>query len=311
VRRVSLALSLSVAAVCGVLLGAQDPEHAPPPRGATQTPAAAPAVPANAPAQPPGRGRGDAPAAAGGRGRGRGFDQAAIARAKPIFEPQCGFCHGNNARGRAGGPDLARSLVVLADTGGKELAGFVRTGRPERGMPAFPGLTDQEISDIAEFLHERLEAARSRAATDTMASLVGDANAGAAYFNGPGRCTTCHAVAGDLAGIGAKYDPPTLQGRIVNPRPGGGRGQAAVSPRATRTVAVTLSNGQTISGALDFISEFVVTLIEPSGARRSFTREGEVPKVVVSDPLQAHFDMLRTLRDKDMQDLTAYLWTLK
>jgi len=116
---------------------------------------------------------------------------------------------------------------------------------------------------------------------------------------------------GDLAGIGAKYDPPTLQGRIVNPRPGGGRGQAAVSPRATRTVAVTLSNGQTISGALDFISEFVVTLIEPSGARRSFTREGEVPKVVVSDPLQAHFDMLRTLRDKDMQDLTAYLWTLK
>ena len=28
-------------------------------------------------------------------------------------------------------------------------------------------------------------------------------------------------------------------------------------------------------------------------------------------PLQAHFDMLRTLRDKDMQDLTAYLWTLK
>ena len=309
-RRVSLALSLSAAALCGALVGAQDPDHAPsPPAG--QTPAGAPAAQATAPAQPPGRGRGDGAPPAGGRGRGRGFDQAAIARAKPVFEPQCGFCHGNNARGRAGGPDLARSLVVLADTGGKELAGFLRTGRADRGMPAFPGLTDQEIADIAEFLHERLEAARSRAATDTMASLVGDAKAGAAYFTGPGRCTTCHSITGDLAGIGAKYDPPTLQGRLVNPRPGGGRGQAAVSPKATRTVSVTLANGQVVSGALEFISEFAVTLIEPSGARRSFTLEGDVPKVVVSDPLQAHFDMLRTFRDKDMQDLTAYLWTLK
>jgi mono/diheme cytochrome c family protein len=241
------------------------------------------------------------------------FNQEAIARAKTVYEPQCGFCHGIDARGRAGGPDLARSLVVLADTGGKELAGFLRAGRPERGMPAFPNLTDQQITDIAEFLHERLEAARSRAATDTMASLVGDAKAGAAYFNGPGRCTTCHSISGDLAGIGAKYDPPALQGRLVNPRPGGGgRGQpAVVSPRAARTVTVTLANGQTASGTLDYISEFAVTLVEKSGTRRTFKRDGDVPKVVVTDPLQAHFDMLRTFRDKDMQDLTAYLWTLK
>ena len=285
--RASLALTLSVAALFGAFVGAQDPG-------------------------PGGRGRGGAPPPAG-RGRGRGFDEAAIARAKPVYEPQCGFCHGLDARGRAGGPDLARSLVVLADTGGKELAGFLRAGRPERGMPAFPNLTDQEITDIAEFLHERLEAARSRAATDTKASLVGDAKAGAAYFNGPGRCATCHSISGDLAGIGAKYDPAALQGRIVNPRPGGGgRGPApAASPRSTRTVTVTLANGQTVSGTLDYVSEFAVTVIEKSGARRTFKREGDVPKVVITDPLQAHFDMLRTFRDKDMQDLTAYLWTLK
>ena len=84
-----------------------------------------------------------------------------------------------------------------------------------------------------------------------------------------------------------------------------------VSPRAARTVTVTLANGQTVSGTLDYISEFAVTLIETSGTRRTFKREGDVPKVVVTDPLQAHFDMLRTFRDKDMQDLTAYLWTLK
>jgi cytochrome c oxidase cbb3-type subunit 3 len=300
VSRASLALSLTVATLLVAMAGAQT---APAP--------AAPFAQAPATAQGPGGGRGRG-AGAPPAGRGRTFDEAAIARAKRVYEPQCGFCHGTDARGRAGGPDLARSLVVLADTGGKELAGFLRAGRPERGMPAFPNLTDQEISDIAEFLHERLEAARSRAATDTMASLVGDAKAGAAYFNGPGRCTTCHSVSGDLAGIGAKYDPPALQGRLVNPRPGGGRGQAtAPSPRAARTVTVALGNGQHVTGTLDFISEFAVTLIEASGTRRTFKRDGDVPKVVVTDPLQAHFDMLRTFRDKDMQDLTAYLWTLK
>lgn len=307
-RRVSLALSLSAAALLGVMVGAQDPEHAAP-MPAPGAGTGSPSVQAPSP-QGPGRGRGAGAPPQAGRGQGRGFDEAAIARARPVFASQCGFCHGNDARGRAGGPDLARSLVVLADTGGKEMAGFIRVGRPERGMPAFPGLTDPQIADIAEFLHERLEAARSRAATDTMASLVGDAKAGAAYFNGPGRCTTCHSVSGDLAGIGAKDDPPTLQGRLVNPRPGGGRA-VVVSSRATRTVTVTPANGQTVSGALDFISEFAVTLIETSGTRRTFKREGDVPKVVVSDPLQVHYDMLRTFRDKDMQDLTAYLWTLK
>ena len=291
--RIPLVLSLCMTTLLAGLVGAQDPPAPQGPGG--------------------GRGRGAGAPPAAGRGRGRSFDEAAIARAKPVYEPQCGFCHGLDARGRAGGPDLARSLVVLADTGGKELAGFLRAGRPERGMPAFPNLTDQQIADIAEFLHERLEAARSRAATDPAASLVGDAKAGAAYFNGPGRCTTCHSISGDLAGIGAKYDPPTLQGRMVNPRAGGGgRGQpAVVSPRAARTVTVTLAGGQKFSGTLEYISEFAVTLIESSGARRTFKRDGDVPKVAVTDPLQAHFDMLRTFRDKDMQDLTAYLWTLK
>ena len=291
--RVALAVSLSVATLLGVMVSAQDPPPAQGPGG--------------------GRGRGTGPGAPGGRGFGRGpsVDAAAIERAKPVFETQCGFCHGNDARGRAGGPDLARSLVVLADTKGKELADFLRVGRPP-AMPAFPGLTDQQIADIAEFLHERLEAAKSRALTDATSSLVGDAKAGEAYFNGSGRCTSCHSITGDLAHIASKYEPAILQDRMVNPRPGGGRGgPAPSSPRSTRTVTVTLPSGQALSGKLEFVSEFVVTLIDNNGARRTFTRNGDNPKVVVTDPLQAHLDMLRTLQDKDMHDLTAYLWTLK
>jgi cytochrome c oxidase cbb3-type subunit 3 len=285
-----------------------------------------PATPSNAPAAdrrqagpaPPaagGRGPAQAPAPAAGRGRARVFDREAIARARTIFEPTCGFCHGNDARGRAGGPDLARSLVVLYDTGGKELGEYLRTGAPERGMPAFPSLQPGQVADIAEFLHERVEAARNRNPIDLRASVVGDPVAGAAYFNGPGRCSTCHSVTGDLAGIGAKYDPMTLQDRIVNPRPqgpGGGRGAAPPAPsRSARTVTVTLASGENASGTLLFISEFAVTLLDQAGQRRSFTRAGGVPKVVVTDPLQAHMDLLRQYTDRDMHNVTAYLVTMK
>jgi mono/diheme cytochrome c family protein len=229
-----------------------------------------------------------------------------------VYEPNCGFCHGNDARGGAAGPDLARSLVVIGDTGGRELGEFLAVGQPGRGMPAFPNLTQAQIADIAVFLHERVEAARNRTPKDVMASVVGDPKAGAVYFNGRGRCSTCHSVNGDLAGIGRKYDPMALQDRFVNPRPGGQRGQAApASPRSTRTVTVTLPSGEAISGTLNFVSEFAVTLIDAAGRRRSFARSGDAPKVVIVDPLQAHLDLMRSYTDKDMHDLTAYLVTIR
>ena len=145
-RRVSLALSLSVAAALRRHVGAQDPEHAPPPRGATQTPAAAPRRTANAPAQPPGRGRGDAPAAAGGRGRG-----AASTRRPSPAPNRCSNPSAASAMAttRAGGPAdriWPGRWSSLPTPAVRRWPAFSATGRPERGMPAFPGLTDQQIS---------------------------------------------------------------------------------------------------------------------------------------------------------------------
>jgi cytochrome c oxidase cbb3-type subunit 3 len=264
-----------------------------------------------APAQGRGAGAGGPPVPAAGRGRGPVFDEAAIARARVVYEPNCGFCHGNDARGGAAGPDLARSLVVIGDTGGRELGEFLAVGQPARGMPAFPNLTQAQIADIAVFLHERVEAARNRTPKDVMASVVGDPKAGAVYFNGRGRCSTCHSVSGDLAGIGRKYDPMALQDRFVNPRSGQRGGAVPASSRNLRSVTVTLPSGETIAGTLNFVSEFAVTLIDGAGRRRSFTRSGDEPRVEITDPLQAHLDLMRSYTDKDMHDLTAYLVTIK
>ena len=76
-------------------------------------------------------------------------------------------------------------------------------------------------------------------------------------------------------------------------------------------MTVTQANGKVYEGKLTRIDDFLVTLTDDSGIRMSFARDGDVPKVVVHNPLQAHIDMLRNWKDDDIHNLTAYLVTLK
>jgi len=256
------------------------------------------------------------PVTQGGGGGGRGgprFDQAAVDRGQQMFVAQCGFCHGSNATGGQSGPDLIRSVLVMDDEDGKELSEFLKIGRPEKGMPRFD-LSQEQTKDIAAFLHQRITAAANRGGYKILNILVGDAKAGEAYFNGTGKCNTCHSPTGDLQGIGAKYDPVTLQGRIVMPRGRGGRGRGAggaPSPSSLPTATVTQPSGQSFSGLLLRITDFDVVLRDADGMTRSFTRDGDKPKVEVKDPLQAHVDLLAIWKDSDIHNMTAYLVTLK
>ena len=149
-------------------------------------------------------------------------DPAAVARGKQVFTVNCGFCHGSNARGGEGGPNLLHSPVVLNDQKGEIIGVVVQTGRPDKGMPKFD-LPKDAVADIAAYLHS-IHVGRESPAFDPRTVLVGDAAAGKAFFYGKGRCSRCHSLApkGDLQGIGSKYDPKTLQDNIVS--------GAAVSP---------------------------------------------------------------------------------
>ena len=232
-------------------------------------------------------------------------DPAVVARGRQIFSANCSFCHGSDARGGEGGPNLVRSQLVMDDNNGELIATVVQNGRPDKGMPKFD-LTTAEIASIATFIHSMPVGGRAET-TGTVDPLVGDAKAGEAYFNGAGKCATCHSVSGDLAGIGAKYtDVRALQGAILS---GERRGELSEAPR--KTVTVTLRSGQTVEGKLYQIDDFVVSLMDANGNYHSYTRQGDYPKVVIRDPMQAHLDMLRTLSDDNIHNLTAYLVTLK
>src|SRR5262249_18819695 len=124
-------------------------------------------------------------------------DQAAVDRGKALLVDQCGFCHGANARGGSGGPDLTRSALVQEDDNGRQLGDFRHVGRPDRGMPRFD-LSDAQVKDLAAFLHAAIYLNSNRRLYKILDIVVGDAKAGEAYFNGAGRCATCHSPSGDL-----------------------------------------------------------------------------------------------------------------
>lgn len=278
---------------------------------AAQTPAQMPAA--------PGRG-GTAPA--GGRGGGRGAggaypqrppaDAASVDRGKAMYGVTCAFCHGSDARGGEGGPNLLRAELVLNDQHGELIAPVVQNGRPDRGMPAMT-LSMPQIVDVAAFVHSFRVAGYDASRMPPPSIVVGDAKAGEAYFQNA--CAACHSVSGDLKGIGAKYDnPKTLQNTFLLPG-GGGRGGFGGPAPATNvpptTVTVTPEKGPKVEGRLVRIDDFIVTLTPGDGAQRTFRRDGETPKVEIHDPLQPHRDLLRRYSDADIHNLTAYLVTVK
>lgn len=232
---------------------------------------------------------------------------AQVARGKQLFEANCSFCHGADARGGETGPNLVRAQVVLDDQHGELIAPIIHSGFPDKGMPKFD-LSEVDIAAIAAFLHSQPLA--NRGAPTNLDILVGNAKAGQTYFNQ--HCTSCHSVTGDLAGIGAKYEPKTIQNLIVS---GGGHGihQGGAEPPKVppTTVTVTLPSGETVKGKLTHLTAFAVGLKEADGTHRSFLRNGEVPKVVVHYPLQWHRDMLPQWNDMDIHNLASYLVTLK
>ena len=58
------------------------------------------------------------------------------------------------------------------------------------------------------------------------------------------------------------------------------------------------------------ISDFRVTLVNGSGETHTIDR-GPGVEVQIDDPLAAHQEMVMTLKNDDMHNVTAYLETLK
>jgi len=234
-------------------------------------------------------------------------DAASVERGKALYGVNCQFCHGADTRGGDSGPSLLRSSIVLDDEHGELMAPIVRSGRP--GMPKFT-LTDDQIADIANFVHTFRAAGYDESRLKPPSVVVGDAKAGEVFFSA--KCASCHSASGDLRGVATRIaDPRLLQQTWLMPGSGAGRGGAAPVTVKPTTVTVTLRSGEKVEGTLDHIDDFMVALTTPDGTHRSFRTPGDMPKVEVHDPLQPHRELLRTYTDADIHNVTAFLVTLK
>ncbi len=234
-------------------------------------------------------------------GLGAPPDAAAAKLGEPLFKQNCAACHGENARGGEG-PNLLRSTVVLHDEKGEGIGQVVKNGRPQAGMPAFPSLSQDQIYDIAEYIHQQVENAANRGLYRSLyagerSKTSGDPKKGQEFFQA--NCAGCHSATGDLAHIAAKYPQAvTMQARFIWPA-AEGPGEATVKT----------PSGETISGTILTLNDFNVALRDANGEYHSWPRS-EV-QVEVPDKLAGHRALLAKYTDADLHNVTAYLLTLK
>ncbi len=278
-------------------------------------------------------GRGGAPARpAGGIAASAGaedkhvVDAVAADRGRKVWAAECINCHGTYARGTDNGPSLVRADLIGHDRYGNQLGPFLRKGHPMQSGNASATLTPVQISELSHFIHQRLyDTLRGSPIFIVHDVVTGDAKAGAAYFNGAGKCNTCHSPTGDLAGVGLKYDPATMQATFLNPRPfagRGGRGPAGgAGPSGATggrggpvakpvTLTVTPPSGTSITGVALVFDDFDVAIRDASGDYHAWKRTPDL-KVIKNDPYAAHDELITQYTDKNMHDIVAYLVTLK
>ena len=146
-------------------------------------------------------------------------DPAAEERGRRVYLQLCINCHGSLARGTDDGPDLIRSVPVLKDFQGSELGPALKKAANHK-----VNLSQAQIVDLSHFLKQRIEEdSHNRNPAKSPNVLTGNAASGREYFNGQGRCNTCHSPDGDLSGVRKRYDPVTLQQRFLFPRTGARR----------------------------------------------------------------------------------------
>jgi len=301
--------------------------------------------------QPPAGGRAGGQGGRGGRGGAAGpaapevpqlpqvsrtpkVDPELSAAGKALWTTHCITCHGTNARGTETGPNLVRSEVVNYDRAtpkdpgtGQVLGPFLKKGHQTQSGKPSASFTDVEIRQLAQFLSERVNETMRGSPTYIVLNenvLTGDAKAGETFFKGAGGCTKCHNdKERNLAGIGSRItNAQQLQARVLYPAPaglgGGGRGRGAAPPPPpdakpnplAPVTTITVAGGKPMTVQVIEEDSFMITFRDSSGAMQTIRKTPAV-KIAVTNPMQWHIDFADRLEDKQMHDLTAYLWSLK
>lgn len=206
-----------------------------------------------------------------------------------LFASRCAACHGADAAGGERGPSLvdgrrggARWRETLRDT--------IRDGRPSAGMPAFP-LPTSDLDALVNFLGNLTAPAIER-------NLPGDAQAGATYFFGAGKCATCHTVQGHGGVLGPDLSNLGRQRRLNQIQ------RALASPSNTqRLLSVTLQDRRTLRGLAKNETNFDLQLLGLDGTLHLLDKSRIVRLSEETEPLMPPL----SASPEDRRNLLAFL----
>jgi PQQ-dependent dehydrogenase (methanol/ethanol family) len=224
---------------------------------------------------------------------------AAAARAQPAevgkraYDARCVGCHGSDGAGGAHGPGIVDLREPRAATR-QALRDLIRGGIPDVGMPAFP-VPDAELDAIVTYV----EILRSPAAEHPVS---GDASAGERFFNGSGKCSSCHMVRGRGGTLGPELSNLAREQRtsqIAHTLAGGS------NSRSFRTVSLRMRDGSVVRGLAKYETPFDLGVQDLEGRFHSVSKQ-QVETMTWEPSLMPKVQA----SPEDLQNLMAYLTRL-
>ena len=228
------------------------------------------------------------------------------------FRLNCAFCHGLGARGGGRGPDLTRAKRH----GGSDAEIFhnIHDGIAGTAMPAATnggigvGMSDEEIWQVVTYIRS-LEA-------KAPAQPAGNATRGKEWFNGAAGCSTCHMIEGkggrlgpDLTSVGASRSTEYLAESLRNPSRRLAQGIFEVMkefPQEYVTASVVTADGTKLSGVVLNEDQFTLQMLDTREQLHLFEKDKLRSLEKRRESAMPVYDQ-KTLSDKDLQDLIAYL----
>ena len=224
-------------------------------------------------------------------------DQGASDHARLSFASRCAACHGLDGRGGEHAPAIVNSPAAQARTD-EALMRIIRSGIPDKGMPSFHFLTNQQIEEIISYI-------RFLRSGGSKTDLKGDPAAGSKVFFGEARCSDCHMMHGkggflgsDLSGFGRTHSAVDIREMIVQPN-------KVPDPRGQLVTVVTHS-GRHFSGLARNEDNFSLALLSEDGAfhllmKSEITQMTRGPRSIMPD------DYGKKLSATQLDDLASFL----
>jgi cytochrome c oxidase cbb3-type subunit III len=229
------------------------------------------------------------------------------------FRANCAFCHGLGARGGGRGPDLRRAQKRHGSTDA-DLFRTINGGVPGTAMPP-NGMTQQGVGMTEEEIWQVISYIRSVEKKSDALSM-GNPENGKKIFYGTGGCAACHMVQGkggrlgpDLSATGSSRSTDYIVESVRKPSRRLAQGISEAMKEFSQeyeAVKVETIDGQKFMGVVLNEDRFTLQMMDMREQLHLFEKDKLRTVEKSRESLMPSYDQ-KTLSDKDLNDLVAYL----